>query len=85
MVMNYTMGKTIKQSIFNVENAKSLLNSIVNKFVKIYKAKKGYYLSFLEKINYDGVGDVDKHIFGVLQNNFLLNSMLQDILQCPKW
>ena len=40
-VMQYTIDKTIKQSIFDTPNAKAFMDFIVEKFVMFNKAKKG--------------------------------------------
>ena len=44
MIMKYIMDKTIRQSILESQKAKDFFESIVEKFVKFDKAKKGQYL-----------------------------------------
>ena len=75
MTMKYTMDKTIKDSIRDIENAKEFLQAVGEKFKKFDKAEKAHYLSLLGKTKYDGVGGVREHVMKLVNWYNKLKSM----------
>lgn len=81
MFMKYYMKKSIKQSIPNSNSfdAKEFLKAMNQNFVKFDKAKKGQYLSLIEKTKYDGVSGVREHIMKLVHYFNKLKSMKVDM------
>src|ERR1044072_2907411 len=90
--MNFTMGKSIRQSIPTTEKAKDFLKLVGEKFKTFDKAQKGQYLSLLEKTKYDGVSGVSEHMMKLLNyfnklkslkvelgDNFLIRQILESL------
>lgn len=53
MTMKYTVEKTVKESIRDIENAKEFLTAVGEKYKKFDKAEKSKYMSLLAKTKYD--------------------------------
>ncbi|RDX88854.1 hypothetical protein CR513_29487, partial [Mucuna pruriens] len=75
MKMKYTMEKTIKDNIHDIENARKFLNVVGEKFRRFDKAKNAYYLSLLRKTNYDGVGGICENVMKMVNWYNKLKSM----------
>ncbi|CAJ2662216.1 unnamed protein product [Trifolium pratense] len=65
-VISYTMEKSIRQSIPEIDVAKDYLKAVGKKFTRFDKAKKSEYLSLFDKTLYDGVSGVREHIMKMI-------------------
>ncbi|RDX73243.1 Nicotinate phosphoribosyltransferase 1, partial [Mucuna pruriens] len=79
IIIKYTMEKTIKDNIHDIENAKEFFNAIGEKFKMFNKAKKAQNLSLLVKTTYDGVGGVYEHVMKMVNWYNKLKSMKMEL------
>lgn len=75
MTMKFSMDKNIKDSIPDTENAKEFLKCVGEKFKKVDKTEKAFYLSLLTKTKYDDVGSVCEHLLKLVNWYNKLKSM----------
>ncbi|RDX91343.1 hypothetical protein CR513_26699, partial [Mucuna pruriens] len=74
MTMKYTMEKTIKDNICDIENAREFLN-VVERFDK---AEKVHHLSLLRKTTYDRVRGICEHVMKMMRRNLISIFVLEN-------
>ena len=75
IVIMYTNNKTIKKNIVYSLNAKVFIDCMIKKFIKFSKSNKGHYLSMLEKMTYDAINRVYKHILKLIYLTYCVWSL----------
>ncbi|KAL6335313.1 hypothetical protein AAG906_029555 [Vitis piasezkii] len=90
MVMKYTIDKSIKECMPNMEMAKDFMEYVKANYTKIDKAEMTTYLKFLTTTMYDGVGrDIDhiiklKHYFNKANEMKLMSIVVQHEVSLKK-
>ncbi|XP_054799354.1 uncharacterized protein LOC129303837 [Prosopis cineraria] len=80
-IIKYTIEKRIRDSIPEKDTTVEYLKAVGNKYKKLDKTQKNYYLSLLDNTRYDGVSGVREHILKLVHYYNKLKSYGIDLVK----